>query len=114
MKETRMTKKDYFKEILALVEGNAELTAFVKHEIELVSKKRNSVNSKKVAEVEAMTEAVYKVLVELGRPATATEIAGVMEISNQKASAYLKKLVDAERVSKATDKRVSYFSVIAK
>ena len=44
-------------------------------------------------------------------PATATEVADKSGVSNQKASAYLKKLVEAERVVKTLDKKKSFFSV---
>lgn len=114
--EKRVTKKDYFKmirEVVAVadVDNKDELITFVDSQIELLNKKRNSVNSKKAAEIEAMVERVYESLVEIGRPATATEIAEKMGVSNQKASAYLKKLVETERVEKHSEKRVSYFNI---
>lgn len=41
----------------------------------------------------------------------AMDVAGHFEISGQKASALLKQLVDAERLEKYSEKRVTYFKV---
>lgn len=109
--EKKMTKRNYFEILKGVVADNAELVEFLDAQIALLDRKKGSVNSKKVAEVEATMEAAYNALVEIGRAATATEIATAMNVSNQKASAYLRKLVEAGKVVKSTEKRVSYFTV---
>lgn len=117
MENKRMTKKDYFAELRELVVGaerEAELVAFIDHEVELLSKKVNG-KTKTQKENEVLVERVYNALVEIARPVTVTELQGandeVKEMSNQKVSALLKKLVDAERVIKTVDKKKSYFSI---
>lgn len=109
--EKRITKRDYFEILKGVVADNAELVEFLDAQIALLDKKKGSVNSKKVAEVEAMTEAVLNTVVEAGKAVTATEVATAMDISNQKASAYLKKLVEAGKVTRTEDKKKAYFTV---
>lgn len=109
-----MTKKEYFAEIKTYVADNADLVAFVDHEIELLSKKRSSVNSKAKAEAEARATAVFEALSACENPVTVTElIAGadneVATYTNQRVSALLRKLGD--KVVKETVKGKAYFSV---
>lgn len=115
----KMTKRDYFKELKELVVGTArevELTEFLDRQIELLDKK-GSAKTKTQVENEGLVEDLFKALVEVGKAVTITEIQGANaqfgEMSNQKVSALMKKLVDAERVVKVTDKKKSYFSVKA-
>ena len=114
--EKRITKKEYFKMLrkvveVANVDNRDELITFIDDQIKLLDKKKSSVNTKKAAEIEATLEKIYEALKEINRPATATEVADKIGVSNQKASAYLKKLVEAERVVKTLDKKKSFFSV---
>ena len=115
--EKRITKKEYFKMLrkvveVANVDNRDELMIFIDDQIKLLDKKKSSVNTKKAAEIEATLEKIYEALKEINRPATATEVADKVGVSNQKASAYLKKLVEAERVERVPDKRVAYFKII--
>lgn len=121
MENKRMTKKEYFAQLMEVVvnagvDNEVELINFITHEVELLSKKSN-VKTKAQKENEALVEVVYQALVEVARPVTVTELQGVNaevgEMSNQKVSALLKKLVDAQRVNKVIDKKKSYFSVDA-
>ena len=109
----RITKKEYFAMIREVVAGNEELVAFVDHEVELLNKKSTG-KTKTQVENEALVEDIYNHLVEIGTPVTVTELIAKAEIelTNQKVSALLKKLVDAGRVAKVVDKKKSYFSVI--
>lgn len=113
MENKRVTKKEYFEILRGIVEGNDELVAFIDHEVELLSKKSN-VKTKAQKENEAYVEDIYNYLAEIGRPVTVTELIAEaqLEFTNQKVSALLKKLVDAGRVVKVTDKKKSYFSVV--
>ena len=114
MENKRVTKKEYFEILRGIVEGNDELVAFIDHEVELLSKKSN-VRTKTQIENDAIVEDIYNYLAEIGRPVTVTELIAEaqLEFTNQKVSALLKKLVDAGRVVKVTDKKKSYFSVVA-
>lgn len=124
---TKTTKKDMFNTIIALVQeiedldldfNTKEIVAFAEHEIELLGKKASS-KSKKEKEKDKADEILIKIILEtltgsIGM--TASEILKANsarkefeDISNQKISALLKKLVDKEEVGKFTEKRKSYF-----
>ncbi len=119
MSEKRITKKENFEAIRAILveRGEDELVAVIDHEIELVSKKRNTQTKAQKANVE-LVEKVYEILQASDVPMTAGEVFntardnGIDEItSNQKASALLKMLVDANRVEKLVDGKKSTFKV---
>jgi hypothetical protein len=122
MANTKMTKKEYFALIRTIVEATnredkAEMLGFIDHEVELLSKKKSSTNSKKDAELEALCIKVEEALKELGKPVTVTELMKestheVATLSNQKLSALLKKCVEVRKtVEKTVDKKKSYFSI---
>ena len=122
MANTKMTKKEYFALIRTIVEATdrgdkAEMLDFIDHEVELLSKKKSSTNSKKDAELEALCIKVEEALRELGKPVTVTELMKestheVATLSNQKLSALLKKCVEVRKtVDKTVDKKKSYFSI---
>lgn len=110
-----MTKKEMFVEIKNLLADNEEIVAFCDHEIELLSKKRSSGNSKAKAEAEARAEKVYEALAKMENPVTVTEFIALTDDeeiaswTNQRVSALLRKL--GERVTKEVVKGKSYFSV---
>ena len=115
--EKRITKKEYFKMLREVVEvadvdNRDELVSFIDDQIELLNRKKGSVNTKKAAEIEAILEKVYEALKEIDRPATATEVGNKIGVSNQKASAYLRKLKEAGKVERVPDKRVTYFKIV--
>ena len=109
------TKKELFAEIKNAVADNAEWVAFLEHEIELLNKKRPSVNSKAKAEAEARENAVYEALAVCDKPVTVTELISlapneVSTYTNQRVSALLRKLGD-DKINKEIVKGKSYFSV---
>lgn len=121
MATTKMTKRDYFNAILAVlatVEGTdvSGLTAFVNHEIELLENKRSSTKPTKTqTENLAVKETIVSVLKEIGKPVTITEMqkfsVDLAEFSCQKLSALLKQLVENDKtVTKVTEKKKTYFS----
>lgn len=123
MANTKMTKKDWFAEIRGIVaemerEDKADMLAFIDHEVELLSKKKSSTNSKKDKELEELCIKVETALAEFDRPVTITEFMKestheVATLSNQKLSALLKKCVEVRKtVDKTTDKKKSYFALI--
>ena len=123
MANTKMTKKDWFAEIRGIVaemerEDKADMLAFIDHEVELLSKKKSSTNSKKDKELEELCIKVETALAEFDRPITITEFMKestheVATLSNQKLSALLKKCIEVRKtVEKTTDKKKSYFTLI--
>lgn len=89
---------------------------FVNHEIELLDRKHSKTSQTKTQkENELIKESIVKVLTEIDRPVTITELqnesAEMANYSNQKLSALLKQLVQDNVVTKAIDKKKSYFSV---
>ena len=123
MANTKMTKKDWFAVIREMVEKSEredkdEMLGFIDHEVELLSKKRTSTNSKKDKENEELCIQLEKALAEIGRPVTITEFmkestAEVATLSNQKLSALLKKCKEERgTVDKKVDKKKSYFFLV--
>ena len=121
MATTKMTKRDYFNAILAVLATVEDtdvsgLTAFVNHEIELLENKRSSTKPTKTqTENLAVKETIVSVLKEIGKPVTITEMqkfsADLAEFSCQKLSALLKQLVENDKtVAKVTEKKKTYFS----
>ena len=121
MATTKMTKRDYFNAILAVLATVEDtdvsgLTAFVNHEIELLENKRSSTKPTKTqTENLAVKETIVSVLKEIGKPVTITEMqkfsAELAEFSCQKLSALLKQLVEnGKTVTKVTEKKKTYFS----
>ena len=112
----KKTKREFYGELRELVGGNAELVAFIDHELELLDKKSNSKTPTKTQqENENIMVTIKNELAQIGRPVTITELQGESEelasYSNQKLSALLKKLVDTNQVVKVVDKKKSYFSI---
>ena len=110
-----MTKKEMFAEIRNAVADNEDFVAFLDHEIELLNKKRPSVNSKAKAESEARANAVYETLATCDKPVTVTELIALADnevatFTNQRVSALLRKLGD-EKVKKEVIKGKAYFSI---
>ena len=121
LKVKKMTKKDRFNQLLEIpaVQANAELVAFIDHELELLSRKSSSNDEKKPtakqAENEALKDAIYNNMEE-NRLYSITEMqkefAECAELSNQKMSALLRLMIEEKRVERIVDKRKTYFSKI--
>lgn len=111
----KKTKREFFGEIKEIVKGNAELVAFIDHELELLDKKTNAKSTKVNTEQVELMDKIVNALNEIGRSVTISELqkenAEMAEYSNQKLSAMLKKLVDNKQVTKMIDKKKSYFMV---
>lgn len=118
MSEKRVTKRENFEAIKAILEGmegTEALVAVMDHEIELVSKKRNG-QTKAQKENAGLIEVVYDILANATEPMTATEILNIAKdngvagiASNQKVSALLKML--GNRVVKEVKGKKSTFRV---
>ena len=99
--EKRITKRDNYNAILAIVSelGREDLVNFVNHELELLDRRANSNTLTKTQKANLETiEVIYNAVSELAKPVTISELqeakAELAELSNQKISALLKKLVD--------------------
>ena len=124
MAEKKITKRERFMELVALVEksdvaNKTDMVAFLEHEIELLERKSSkSTESKTQKEHLEIMDKIYKALKEVGKPVTITELmkasVEMAEYSNQKLSALLKKMTEAENpvVVKTIEKKKSYFSAV--
>lgn len=117
--EKKITKRDNFNEIIKIATelGRQDLVAFATYEIELLDRKK--ANEKKTENQKAndkTLEVIVATLTDLAKASTITEIqnanAELAELSNQKISALLKKLVDTNVVEKTFDKRKAYFKLV--
>jgi predicted transcriptional regulator len=118
MKKT--TKREKFEMLKALseVQANPMLMEFIDHELELLAKK-NSAEKKPTAQQvanEGIKQVILDVLMENGGLMTITDIqkasAELSDLSNQKLTALVRQLKDAELVEKTEDKRKSYFKAV--
>ena len=121
MANSKMTKKDWFATIRAMVECSGyeredEILAFIDHEVELLNKK--SAKSGQTKTQKENVEVVAKIenaLREVGKAVTITELQTASEemsaYSNQKLSALLKQMVSKGTVVRTEDKKKAYFSL---
>lgn len=111
----KITKKEMFTMIKAQVKDNAEMVAFIDHEIELLDKKASNKKATKTQEANVGIKSTILAVLEGGKSMTVTEMQGssaeLGELSNQKVSALVRQLVEAGEVVKTIDKKVSRFSL---
>lgn len=120
MANVKLTKKEMFAQILEIVKGDVVMEDFIKHEIELLDKKKSS-SSKKAQENKSanseLANELYIALSELNKPVTITEFqkestSGIATLSNQKISYLLRILVSDGLVVRTEEKKKAYFSVV--
>ena len=122
--EKKITKREMFAQVIAMAQGKEisvsadEIVAFAEHEIELLNKKAGTKSKKETAndaENARLMEVIVEILTGSEKAMTVSELmtanVELGELSNQKVSALMKKLVDGGRVQKSTDKRKSVFSI---
>ena len=109
----KMTKADYFRQIMANYNLNADEKAFIEHELELLAKK-NSADKKPTAQQvanEGIKQAILNGM-ESGVLYTITDIIKTIpecaELSNQRVSAIVRQMIGNE-VERVEDKRKAYF-----
>lgn len=127
MAEKKITKKMVAAAILAYIEDNEiegvignvddtditvdDATAYLNHEIELLSKKSSSVSKKKQEENQSI---MAEILEQLNTVETATVSELVVMLGNQysgpKITAMLRKMVEADTVTKTVDGKKSMYS----
>ena len=114
----KITKKEMFTRIKAQVKDNAEMVAFIDHEIELLDKKASNKEATKTQKANVGIKSTILTVLEGGKSMTVTEMQGASaelgKLSNQKVSALVRQLVDAGDVVRIIDKKVSRFSLADK
>ena len=114
----KLTKRDRFEALLKMseVQANSDMVAFIEHEIELLAKK--NAGDKKPTAKQMENDTVKQVILDemTANPDklyTVTDlIKGVSDLtdySNQRVSALLRQMIEANGVEKIVDKRKSYF-----
>lgn len=112
--EKKMTKREMFEQIKANYPLTADEIAFIDHELALLVKKNERKSDKPTkAQLanENLKEDILTILTSDGRQCK--EIAEVLGITSQKASALLNQLVKDEKAEKVVIKRVTYFKRVA-
>ena len=115
----KMTKRDYFNQLLAIAEvkANAELEKFINHELELLAKK-NASTSGKLTPTQEVNEKIKECIMEClmaepNRMFTITEMLKEFEccadLSNQRLSALIRQLKEDGKVERIEEKRKAYF-----
>ena len=112
------TQKEKFAKMIAVFEeigGHDDLIEFCKERIDKLNAKATSANSKKNAEDEKFFDAIADVLAD-GSSKRATEIFKALSedfenLTIQKVTAMLTKMVGANRITKTVDKKISTFTL---
>ena len=111
----KITKKEMFTMIKAEVKDNADMVAFIDHEIELLDKKASNKKATKTQKANVGIKSAILAVLEGAKPMTVTEMQGASaelgKLSSQKVSALVRQLVEAGEVVKTIDKKVSRFSL---
>lgn len=119
--EKKVTKKEMFAKLYALVENSTadnktDLLSFIDHEVELLEKKSSKVTltATQKANLEIL-EVIKEVLADKpnSRVSELIKDERLSAYSSQKISPLLKKLIDNGEVEKSTDKKVSRFALKA-
>lgn len=112
----KMTKADYFKQIMANYPLTKDEQDFVNHELELLAKKNSS--EKKPTATQVANDGIKTAILngmEEGKLYTITDliksIPEIADLTNQKVSALVRQLIP-EYIEKTEDKRKSYFRLV--
>ena len=109
----KLTKKEMFAKLKGLVGDNADMVAFIDHEIELLDKKNGSRSM--TANQKANENIKVEVLnaMEIGKSYTIGELMKLVSVeSNQKLSALVTQLKNDKLVERVEIKGRAYFSKI--
>ena len=112
----KVTKRERFEQIKALVKDNEELVAFIDHEIELLNKKnsRSGKPTKTQLENEKIKKTILDILQTVGKPVTVTQLLTNDELdglSNQRVSALLTQLRKSDKVERIIEKKVAFYFI---
>ena len=121
MAEKRMTKRDWYSELVNIVEASnyADKEAaveFLNHEVELLQRKSGKSGMTKTQKENVnICEQMKAALAEAGKAVTISELMGVndtmAQFSIQKLSALMRQMVKAGEVIRTEDKKKAYFSL---
>lgn len=112
-----MTKKEMFSAIRNVVIDNADMVAFIDHEIELLDRKGSTPRkpTKVQLENDAFKADIVSALVLADKPVTIKELCGLCEsianLSNQRITHLLTDLRKDGKVVRSYIKKVAYFSL---
>lgn len=120
MANKKMTKRDYFNELLniAEVKANKVMVDFINHELELLEKKNASKSTALTKEQKANLELKDQIIEEMveGKCYTISDMQKELdcckELTNQKISAMVRQLMAEGKVKRTEDKRKAYFSKV--
>lgn len=114
-----MTKREMYAHIATVNANDAEIVEFCNHEISLLDNRKTSKGktvTKNQKENEGIKEIILAVLTDSGEKMTVTEMLAddrLNSYTNQKVSALLRQMVDANLVAKTIEKKKAYFEVVA-
>jgi hypothetical protein len=119
MTTSKMTKKDYFNAIRAIVIDNQELVDFIDREIELLNRKSSS--KRKPTERQIENEGLKNLILEtlmkndtlMSIPELQDSIPELADLKTQRVSALLIALRKEKKVKRTYIKKVAYFSIRA-
>ena len=112
-----MTKKEMFNLIATVNSDNAEIVEFCNHEIELLENRKSGKKglTKTQKENEVIMDNIVSALNDIGEAVTVTDLLahGIegFDITCQKASALLRKLVEKGLVTKSIEGKKALFAV---
>ena len=113
-----MTKREMFSAIREVVADNAEMTAFIDHEIELLVKKSSAERKPTKAQLENAhyKEIILTYLAETGAARCIkelqAEIPEISDLSNQRVTHLMTALVNENKVTKEYVKKTPFYSAI--
>lgn len=120
MKEKKLTKRDYFNQLLekAEVKADEKLVKFIENELALLAKKSSA--EKKPTAVQVENEGIKEVILEtLSNSSVKMTITDLMkanaklgELSNQRLSALVRQLIADGKVERTEEKRKAYFKAV--
>lgn len=118
MANKKMTKRDYYNELLKIAEvkENQAMVDFITHELELLEKKNASKSTTMTKEQKANAELKDKIVEEMYEGVKYTisdmqkQLPCCAELTNQKISALVRQLVEDKVLVRTEDKRKAYFS----
>ena len=112
-----MTKKEMFAEIRKVVADNAEMVAFIDHEIELLNRKSGSPRKPTKTQIEnnGFKAEIVAYLTEVDTPKTIrelqAEIPSISGLMNQRITHLLTDLRKDGKVARTYVKKVAYFAL---
>ncbi len=113
--EKKITKREMFAQIREVVADNADMVAFIDHEIELLSKKSGSKKPTATQIANEGLKATILTVLEGSEGMTASEVLASSDefagLSNQKITALLRQLVLDGSVTKITDSKKTLFKL---